>query len=128
MRFFSGGPPGPGQRASPSPDGSQSSLPPRFDDPSGYERQSYDQHEGGAYVTVFRPSTPLFAVRPSPSDTLALNNCLIVHPSDFKDGVHVLVNGDFPLTVKCVTSIPHLGANLNASPDTTTLAAFLQVL
>ena len=68
MRFFTGGPPGPGQRSSPSPDGSQSSLPPRaplppaplrFDDPSGYE--SFDQHStpslgggggGGVYVTV----------------------------------------------------------------------------
>ncbi|KAI9451147.1 AAA-domain-containing protein [Lactarius psammicola] len=79
---------------SPSPDGLQSSLP-RFDDPSDYERQSFDQHSppsfGGGRV---------FVVRPSPSDTLALSNCLIVHPSDFKDGEHVLVNGEFPLTVK----------------------------
>ncbi|KAI9439370.1 AAA-domain-containing protein [Lactarius psammicola] len=80
---------------SPSPDGLQSSLPPPFDDPSDYERQSFDQHSpaslGGGRVYV---------VRPSPSDTLTLSNCLIVRPSGFKDGEHVLVNGEFPLTVK----------------------------
>ncbi|KAI9439382.1 AAA-domain-containing protein [Lactarius psammicola] len=80
---------------SPSPDGLQSSLPPPSDDPSDYERQSFGQHSplsfGGGRV---------FVVRPSPSDTLTLSNCLIVRPSDFKDGEHVLVNGEFPLTVK----------------------------
>ena len=41
-----------------------------------------------------------FTVQSSPSDTLALTNCLIVHPADFKDGEHVLVKGEFPLTVR----------------------------
>ncbi|KAH9029941.1 AAA-domain-containing protein, partial [Lactarius pseudohatsudake] len=93
------GPPGPGQPASPllqsvPPDAPPPPAPPRFDDPSGYETRSFDQHgpplSGGHS----------FAVRPSPTDTLALTNCLIVHPPDFIDGEHVLVNGEFPLTVK----------------------------
>jgi hypothetical protein len=54
-----------------------------------------------------------FAVQPCPSDILALSNRLIVHPSDFKDGEHVLVKGEFPLTVKCVKRRPftHFGVN-----------------
>ncbi|KAI9431295.1 AAA-domain-containing protein [Lactarius indigo] len=106
MSFFNRGSPGPGQRASPSPysrvpDGSQPSLPPRtrpvpprYDDP-GYEKRSIDQHRpggGGGGVYLRRTSFP--------SDILALSNRLIVHPSDFKDGEHVLVKGEFPLTVK----------------------------
>ena len=43
-----------------------------------------------------------FSVQPAPSDILALSNRLIVHPSDFNDGEHVLVKGEFPLTVKYV--------------------------
>ncbi|KAF8267436.1 AAA-domain-containing protein [Lactarius quietus] len=112
MSFFNRASPGPGQRTSPSPysrlpDGSQSSLPPRtlprpapprFEDPSAYEKRSFDQrrppsHAGGGGAGVF-------AVQPCPSDALALTNRLIVHPSDFKDGEHVLVKGEFPLTVK----------------------------
>ncbi|KAI0287605.1 hypothetical protein BC826DRAFT_1043220 [Russula brevipes] len=110
MSFFNRGPPapGPGQRASPSPytrlpDGSQTSLPPRaprpppprFDDPSGYEKRSFDQRRpppSGVGGT--------FAVQACPSDALALTNCLIVHPADFRDGEHVLVKGEFPITVR----------------------------
>ncbi|KAH9959823.1 AAA-domain-containing protein [Russula dissimulans] len=110
MSFFSRGPsaPGPTQRVSPSPysrlpDGSQTSLPPRtarplpprYDDPSGFEKRSFEQRRpppsGGAAV---------FLVKSSPSDSLALTNCLIVHPADFKNGEHVLVKGEFPLTVR----------------------------
>lgn len=36
----------------------------------------------------------------SPSDALALSNCLAVHPSDFAQGTHVLVNDAFALTVR----------------------------
>ncbi|KAI9453475.1 AAA-domain-containing protein [Lactarius psammicola] len=108
MSFFNRGSPGPGQRASPSPysrlpNGSQPSLPPRaprpapprFDDPSGYEKRSLDQRPPS-----FGGGGGVFAVQPAPSDILALTNRLIVHPSDFKDGEHVLVKGEFPLTVK----------------------------
>ncbi|RDB20001.1 Vesicular-fusion protein sec18 [Hypsizygus marmoreus] len=41
-----------------------------------------------------------FEVVGSPSDALALTNCLIVHPSDFQQGQHVLVKGAFALTVR----------------------------
>ncbi|KAG5650118.1 hypothetical protein H0H81_000615 [Sphagnurus paluster] len=41
-----------------------------------------------------------FVVAGSPSDALALTNCLIVHPSDFQQGQHVLVKGSFSLTVR----------------------------
>ncbi|KAF8461829.1 vesicular-fusion protein SEC18 [Russula ochroleuca] len=90
MSFFNRGTPSPGagQRppASPYsrlPDGSQPSLPPRNVRPPPPP-----------------PSGGVFAVQSSPSNDLALTNCLIVHPSDFKDGEHVLVKDDFPLTVR----------------------------
>ncbi|KAH9023079.1 AAA-domain-containing protein [Lactarius pseudohatsudake] len=140
MSLFNRGSPGPGQRASPSPysripDGSQPSLPPRapprpipprYDDPS-YEKRSFDQRRpGGGEV---------FAVHPSPSDILALSNRLIVHPSDFKDGEHVLVKGEFPLTVKHddtrrlppgaigASAVQRQWVGLSATGDTVTVAA-----
>ncbi|KAH9022366.1 AAA-domain-containing protein [Lactarius deliciosus] len=139
MSFFNRGSPGPGQRASPSPysripDGSQPSLPPRapprpipprYDDPS-YEKRSIDQH---------RPGGEVFAVHPSPSDILALSNRLIVHPSDFRDGEHVLVKGEFPLTVKHddtrrlppgaigASAVQRQWVGLSATGDTVTVAA-----
>jgi vesicle-fusing ATPase len=45
-----------------------------------------------------------FVVVGSPSDALALTNCLVVHPSDFAQGTHVLVNNNFPLSVRYVKS------------------------
>lgn len=42
----------------------------------------------------------MFGVASSPSDALALTNCLIVHPSDFALGQHVLINGAYALTVR----------------------------
>ncbi|TRM67910.1 P-loop containing nucleoside triphosphate hydrolase protein [Schizophyllum amplum] len=41
----------------------------------------------------------LFQVQGCPSDALALTNCLIVHPSDFPPGQHVLVKDAFALTL-----------------------------
>ncbi|KAJ3572263.1 hypothetical protein NP233_g3205 [Leucocoprinus birnbaumii] len=41
-----------------------------------------------------------FGVVGSPSEALALTNCLICNPSDFSHGQHVLVNGSFSATVK----------------------------
>jgi len=41
-----------------------------------------------------------FGIANSPSDALALTNCLIVHPSDFPQGQHVLINGTYALTVR----------------------------
>lgn len=43
-----------------------------------------------------------YGVVSAPSDALALTNCLIVHPSDFQQGQHVLVKGGFALTVRYV--------------------------
>ncbi|KAJ3516142.1 hypothetical protein NLJ89_g1302 [Agrocybe chaxingu] len=59
-----------------------------FEKPS-YSRKPPPPRSGGSY-----------AVAGCPSDALALTNCLIVHPSDFPQGQHVLVNGIFPLTVR----------------------------
>lgn len=41
-----------------------------------------------------------YAVVSSPSDALALSNCLIVHPSDFSSGQHVFVKQQYPLTTR----------------------------
>lgn len=41
-----------------------------------------------------------FAVQGSPNNELALSNCLVVCPSDFPDGQHVLVKQAFPLTTR----------------------------
>ena len=41
-----------------------------------------------------------FGVVSSPSDSLALSNCLIVHPADFQQGQHVLVKNSFPCTTR----------------------------
>ncbi|KAJ7223929.1 vesicular-fusion protein SEC18 [Mycena rebaudengoi] len=40
-----------------------------------------------------------FDVESCPSQTLALSNRLVVHPSDFQQGQHVLCKGQFPVTV-----------------------------
>jgi len=45
-----------------------------------------------------------FGIVAAPSEAFALTNCLAVHPSDFQDGTHVLVNGAYPLTVRYVRS------------------------
>lgn len=42
-----------------------------------------------------------FEVLECPSD-LVFTNCLIVHPSDFQAGQHVLVANQFPITVRLV--------------------------
>src|SRR5260221_321992 len=104
MSFFgrSSPNPGSGQRPVPPsspysrlPDGSQPTLPPRaprplpprFDDPSGYEKRSFDQRgppsgAPGVYVVVtfsslqsgFSKPWHSFTVQSSPSDALALTN------------------------------------------------------
>lgn len=53
------------------------------------------------------PSTNVsarFSVQGAPSDALAFSNCLIVNPSDFAQGQHVLVKQSFPLTIRCVST------------------------
>ncbi|KAG9317800.1 P-loop containing nucleoside triphosphate hydrolase protein [Chiua virens] len=39
-----------------------------------------------------------YAVVGTPNETLALKNCIIVYPSDFPHGVHVIVKGRYPIT------------------------------
>ncbi|KAI0775896.1 AAA-domain-containing protein [Trametes elegans] len=67
---------------------------PRYDDNSGYEKRGYDRKpppaRGGG----------VFAVQSAPSEQLAYTNCLIVNPSDFAEGQHVLVKQAFPLTTR----------------------------
>ncbi|KAF9464799.1 P-loop containing nucleoside triphosphate hydrolase protein [Collybia nuda] len=81
----------------PQPPSAQYHAPPApYNDPSNalFEKRPYDRkpappRSGGSYGVVS-----------SPSDALALTNCLIVHPSDFQQGQHVLVKGGFALTVR----------------------------
>ncbi|THH17754.1 hypothetical protein EW146_g3121 [Bondarzewia mesenterica] len=77
------------------PRGGQRPSPARYDDSGAYEKRSYDRKpppslDGGG----------TFSVGQCPSNTLALTSCLIVNPNDFPNGEHVLVNGQFPLTVR----------------------------
>jgi hypothetical protein len=37
---------------------------------------------------------------------MALTNCLIVSPSDFPNGIHVLVRGKYPMTTRWVILAP----------------------
>jgi hypothetical protein len=58
----------------------------------------------GPSCILIRASTLIsFGVTGCPSDSLALSNCLIVHPADFQQGQHVLVKGAFPLTTRRVS-------------------------
>ncbi|TFK43822.1 vesicular-fusion protein SEC18 [Crucibulum laeve] len=69
---------------------------PAYNDPSNalFEKRPIDRkppppRSGGSY-----------GVAGAPSDALALSNCLIVHPSDFQQGQHVLINRAYALTVR----------------------------
>ncbi|KAF8897858.1 P-loop containing nucleoside triphosphate hydrolase protein [Infundibulicybe gibba] len=86
----------PGPRAPPPPSAQYHQPATPYNDPSGamfaggrqYDRK-VPPRSGGSYGVVS-----------SPSDALALTNCLIVHPSDFQQGQHVLINSGFALTVR----------------------------
>lgn len=41
-----------------------------------------------------------YGISGSPSEELARSNCLIVHPSDFQQGQHVVVKQAFPMTTR----------------------------
>ncbi|KAF8076749.1 vesicular-fusion protein SEC18 [Lyophyllum atratum] len=89
-------PSGPRSGVRPPPQSMQYNQPPTpYNDPSSavFEKRQYDRKQpprsGGSYGVVS-----------APSDALALSNCLIVHPSDFQQGQHVLVKGGFSLTVR----------------------------
>ncbi|CCM00433.1 uncharacterized protein FIBRA_02465 [Fibroporia radiculosa] len=67
---------------------------PRYNDNAAYEKRVFDQRQSA------RSGGGTFGVAGSPNDLLALSNRIIVHPSDFPEGQHVLVKQAFPLTVK----------------------------
>ncbi|GAW01008.1 vesicular-fusion protein SEC18 [Lentinula edodes] len=79
-------PPSMQYQAPPTPYNDPSSA--LFEKRGNYERKPVPR-SGGSYGVVS-----------SPSDQLALSNCLIVHPMDFQQGEHVLVKGEFALTVR----------------------------
>ncbi|KAH7909744.1 P-loop containing nucleoside triphosphate hydrolase protein [Hygrophoropsis aurantiaca] len=69
--------------------------PPHYNDPSQSlfeSKRSYDRKPPPAR------SGMSYAVTGTPNESLALKNCLIVHPSDFPSGAHVLVKGRYPMT------------------------------
>ncbi|KAJ7126428.1 vesicular-fusion protein SEC18 [Mycena crocata] len=79
----------------PPPQSTQYNAPPtQYNDPPSapFEKRGYDRkappQSGGSYN-----------VESSPSNPLALSNRLVVHPSDFQQGQHVLCKGQFPVTV-----------------------------
>ncbi|KAH9899510.1 AAA-domain-containing protein [Cubamyces lactineus] len=83
----------PGQGSDPMRGGPQRVPAPRYDDPSGYEKRPYDR----------KPPPPrggVFSVQSAPSEPLAYTNCIIVNPSDFPQGQHVIVKQAFPLTTR----------------------------
>ncbi|KAJ7715218.1 vesicular-fusion protein SEC18 [Mycena olivaceomarginata] len=85
----------------PPPQSMQYNAPPaQYNDPpsASFEKRGYDSRppprsSGGP------PSIGSFNVEGSPSNALALSNRLVVHPSDFQQGQHVLCKGQFPVTV-----------------------------
>ncbi|KAF8213952.1 vesicular-fusion protein SEC18 [Mycena galopus ATCC 62051] len=95
-RNYSSLPTGPrGGARPPPPQSTQYNAPPsQYNDPpsASFEKRGYDR----------RPPPPAggsFDVEGSPSNPLALSNRLVVHPSDFQQGQHVLCKGEFPVTV-----------------------------
>lgn len=61
-----------------------------------------------------------FEVVSTPNESLALTNCLIVNPSDFQQGQHVLIKDMFALTVRSVFNIlQDLYADCNPRHDNT---------
>ncbi|CAL1700365.1 unnamed protein product [Somion occarium] len=67
---------------------------PRYTDSPSYEKPGYNRS------AVPARARGAYAVVSSPSDALALSNCLIVHPSDFAAGQHVFVKQQYPLTTR----------------------------
>ena len=107
-------PQGPRSARRPPPPSAQYNPPQNaYNDPSSalFEKSSYRKNpprSGGRYAPFIISFVPVinyflfgsFGVASSPSDSLALTNCLIAHPSDFPQGQHVLINGIYALTVR----------------------------
>ncbi|KAH0587975.1 hypothetical protein H2248_006720 [Termitomyces sp. 'cryptogamus'] len=58
------------------------------------------QHHVPSFSGASASGSRRFEVVGSPNNQLALTNCMIVHPTDFPDGQHVLINKSFPITLK----------------------------
>ncbi|KAF9076917.1 vesicular-fusion protein SEC18 [Rhodocollybia butyracea] len=81
----------------PPPQSMQHQAPPNpYNDPSN----ALFEKRGGMERKPAPRSGGSYSVVSSPSDQLALTNCLIVHPSDFSPGTHVLIKDSFALTVR----------------------------
>ncbi|KAF7432705.1 transport between ER and Golgi ATPase protein [Pleurotus ostreatus] len=92
-----------GMRQSPSRSTQGSAAMSGYNDPSGalFERRGIDRRPPSGGPPVSRQGgNSQFEVKSCPSDVLALTNCLVVYPSDFSQGQHVLVKGQFPITVR----------------------------
>ncbi|KAI6034599.1 P-loop containing nucleoside triphosphate hydrolase protein [Pisolithus microcarpus] len=70
--------------------------PAHYNDPSQslFEKRPYDRKPPPQ-----RAELSNYGVVGTPNESLALRNCLVVHPSEFQNGAHVLVNGRFPVTI-----------------------------
>lgn len=71
-----------------------------YNDPSTalFEKRVYDQR---GYDRKAPPrSGGTYGVVNAPNDAAAMSNCLMVNPSDFRDGQHVLIKGGFVLTAR----------------------------
>ncbi|KAG6850645.1 hypothetical protein H0H93_010838 [Arthromyces matolae] len=62
--------------------------------------QQYDRATPSPSRYNERRSSSEFHVESSPSSEAALTNCLFANPADFQHGQHVLVNGEFAITVQ----------------------------
>ncbi|GBE79862.1 AAA-domain-containing protein [Sparassis latifolia] len=87
----------------PPPSASYSRVPPspnqgQYDAPRSAQRIPPPRYED--YKSPPARSGGVFGVASAPNDALALSNCIIVHPSDFPQGQHVLVKQQFPLTTR----------------------------
>ncbi|KAL0580740.1 transport between ER and Golgi ATPase protein [Marasmius crinis-equi] len=73
-----------------------------YNDPSGalFEKRGGDRRPPSATSRGGGGGRGSFGVVSSPNELFALTNCLAVNPSDFQSGQHVLLNGQFALTVK----------------------------
>ncbi|KAK1223314.1 transport between ER and Golgi ATPase protein [Marasmius sp. AFHP31] len=96
-------PSGPRGGNRPLPQSMQHNAPPQgYNDPSNalFEKRGYDRRPPSAASRGGGGGGGSFGVVSAPSEQFALTNCLAVHPSDFQSGQHVLLNGQFPITVR----------------------------
>ncbi|KAJ7831891.1 P-loop containing nucleoside triphosphate hydrolase protein [Mycena leptocephala] len=94
-----------GYNNAPPPQSMQYNAPPtQYNDPptGSFEKRGYDR----GYDRAPQPPPSgggrgggSFDVEASPSNPLALSNRLVVHPSDFQQGQHVICKGQYPVTV-----------------------------